>query len=147
MIRHRTHHLLLLAALAHLLADIAFAGGAVLCVGPADHAAIEAGHFAADCQPLPSLGAEGTVRPSDEASRQMAFRIPGDECADCTDMPLHGDAEKTAEEFSWNPGPVSALPDPFSLQPSCLDRIAQHVGPTADVCPTLRAHRSIVLVI
>ena len=147
MIRYRTHPLLLFAALAHLLADIAFAGGAVLCVGPADHAAIEAGHFSADCQPLPSVDAERTVAPSGEASREMAFRIPGNECDDCTDMPLHGDAEKTAEEFSWNPGRVSALPVPSSLQPSCLDRIARHVVPTADVCPTLRAHRSIVLVI
>ncbi len=147
MIRKRNHRLLLLAALVHLFADVAFADGAVLCVGPVGHAAIEAGHFSADCQPLPSVGIGAAVSRTEEADPEFAFRDPAGECADCTDTPLHGDAEKTSEDPSWEFDRVSASPEPFFLPMSAPDRVRLDVARSCEQAPALRAHRSVVLVI
>lgn len=83
MKRRAKHRLLLVAALVHLLADVAFAGGAVLCVGSNDHVAIEVPHATeAACQPGTSAG--GVVH-------AKAF-TPADS-EGCEDRPLHSEAE------------------------------------------------------
>ena len=136
MKRNRTHSTLLITALFHLLVDVAFAGEAVLCVGPNDHAAIEVGHLARDCASFQEANVGGS-------GPELAI---GDS-TDCTDIPLHTEAEMASEDLSWDPNPPSALAfcagsgAPLTLGSELC------VGQGSDLTPTMRAHRSIVLII
>ena len=136
MKRNRTHSILLLTALFHVLADVASAGGAVLCVGPNDRAEIEVGHLASNCEPFQDTNATGS---------DPAFAI-GDS-TDCTDIPLHSDAEKASEDLSWDPDPPSALGFYLGSQPPFTRGSELYIGQGTDLTPTMRAHRSIVLII
>jgi hypothetical protein len=132
----RTHSILLLTAIFHLLADVAFAGGSVLCVGPNDHAQIEAGHVALDCGSFRSAAVRGNDWP-------LAI---GD-ASDCVDIPLHEEAERVSEELSWDLDRPSVVDSTL-----CSDLLQKrgrdlHVGQGADLTPTMRAHRSIVLIV
>lgn len=137
MKRTSTKHILLLTALLHLFADVALAGGAVLCVGPDDHAAIEIGHLAPDCE----IVQEARPLRTDTA-------LESGTCSDCTDSLLHEEAELAPRRVS----------DDLDAQPV----LAAHVTPVPpvgargierptenrlDKSMTLRAHRSTVLLI
>lgn len=138
MKHNRTHGILLLTALLHLLVDVAFAGGAVFCVGPNNHAAIEieVGHFARDCGPFQDAKVKGS-------DPELAI---GDS-TDCTDIPLHSEAEMVCEDLSWDPNPPSALAFSSGSGPPLRPGSELCVGQGTDLTPTMRAHRSIVLII
>ena len=137
MMRRTKYRLLLITALLHLFADVAFAGGAILCVGSNDHLAIEAQHgVAGDCQTI-------------EQTSEVGFTDAqaGDE--DCSDSPLHAEAEllsSSDEASALNPNLVAALDNPFEY-----DLTQLHVGylgqRAADLPPDLRAHRTTVLLL
>ena len=137
MKRTWVRQVLLLTALIHLFADVALAGGAVLCVAPNGHTAVEIGHLAQDCETLSgarTLG-PGTVFESDA-------------CADCTDSPLHEEAEMASRRISGDfDGPpalaVHGIPVPL-LEADGIERVIQN---RLDISTTIRAHRSIVLLI
>ena len=122
----------------HLFADVAFAGGAVLCVGPDDHAAIEVGHLSPDCEPLRPSGLHTGIGD--------AYSTSGD-CAECTDIPLHSEAEMASEPLSWNPDVAAILPDVRRPDPLRYHEGEAPTVPSGGLSPTLRAHRSIVLLI
>lgn len=115
MKRPRARHLLFLIALLHLAADMASAGGMVFCVGPDDHRALETEHLAgAGCE-LPSAG---------ETTSLNAL------ASDCTDSPLHPDADIAAG---------SQPPARFSLALLALpSRFATHAPLSA---PAIRTHQ------
>ena len=138
MMRRTKYRLLLIAALLHLFADVAFAGGAVLCVGSNDHLAIEAQHaVAGDCETI-------------EQTSEVRFTGNAQSGAeDCTDSPLHVEAElvSTSEEASdLNPNSLAAFGNP-----SKADLTQLHAGyvrqRAADLTPDLRLHRTTVLIL
>ena len=129
---------LLFVALFHLLSDVAFAGGAILCVGPDDHRAIESEHLAeAGCQ-----------TPSAPSPSGPSLTGPGAAAEDCTDSPLHSEAEL-----------VTSSDPTDQVQPSLVASAARlgfatastsHFRPLARApaeASSLRAHRTIVLLI
>jgi hypothetical protein len=139
MKRTWTHRFLLVAALLHLFADVAAVGGAVFCVGPDDHRAVEFGHITPGCD-APGEAAESAY------SEAIALN-GGDSCTNCTDTALHEEAEIGTKRVSWD-APPAVLASP--LQPQQLaalhtERRAPAFRP--DSSATLRAHRSIVLII
>jgi len=130
-------HALLLAAILHLFADVAFAGGAVLCVGPNDHSAIEVGHLAADCETLAEVGALASM---DEFG-------PGS-CNGCIDSPLHAEPEIASKRISSNiDAPALLAPRVLSVQPAIQGRTERLGHNRLDLSMTVRAHRSTVLLI
>ena len=137
MNRTARNRLLLFVSLFHLLADVAFAGGAILCVGPDDHRAIESEHLAeAGCQ------TSAVELPSSLAITEGAAP------EDCTDSPLHTEAELVASKDSYpDVQPAAVVP----ALPSCSSLAAVDVvRPQArapDESSSLRAHRTIVLLI
>ena len=81
MMRRTKYRLLLITALLHLFADVAFAGGAILCVGSNDHLAIEAQHaVSGDCETI-------------EQTSEVGFTDAKSGAEDCSDSPLHVEAE------------------------------------------------------
>lgn len=132
------NRLLLFVAFFHLLADVAFAGGAVLCVGPDEHRAIESQYLADSGCLSEELGSSHAPELSAEAS----------DSEDCTDSPLHSEPEMAS---SAEPMPdVEETPAAFSTPPvgAVVDAIrlrARARAPT--VSPALRAHRTVVLTI
>ena len=133
---NRTHSILLLTAIFHLLADMAFAGGAVLCVGANDHTEIEAGHVARDCGPFQDANLQ---------ANDPQFAIG--ETSDCTDIPLHSDAEMASKDFSWDPTSPATLTLTSRSYPLLIRGRDLHIGLGIDLAPTMRVHRSIVLII
>lgn len=137
MNRTGRNRLLLFVALFHLLSDVAFAGGAILCVGPNDHRAIESEHLA-----------EAGCQTTSAASSSSLALTEGAAAEDCTDSPLHSEAEFVSSA-DQNPDvqPTAAA----SVLPSCPSLAAiDTVRPRArapDESSSLRAHRTIVLVI
>ena len=137
MMRHTKYRLLLITALLHLFADVAFAGGAILCVGSNDHIAIEAQRgVAGDCQTV-------------EQTSEVGFTDAQSNPEDCSDSPLHAEAElvSTSDEGSaLNPDLVAALGNSFES-----DLTQLHAGylrqRAADLPPDLRAHRTTVLLL
>ena len=139
MKRTWTHRFLLFAALLHLFADVAAVGGAVFCVGPDDHRAIEFGHITPGCD------APGEV--AESASPTTVALNAGDSCTDCTDTSLHEEAELGTKRVSWD-APPAVLASPFQPQ-QLVALLAERRAPALrpDLSATLRAHRSIVLII
>lgn len=139
MMNHATRNrLFLLVAFFHLLADVAFAGGAVLCVGPDDHRAIESQYVAdSGCvsdQPVSTRGTDLSANTSD--------------AGECTDSPLHSEAELTSSAESVSDAESS--PVAFSTPSMLADVAAVRLracarAPTGS--PGLRHHRTIVLII
>lgn len=136
---HRTwlRHLVLLTAFLHLFADVALAGGAVLCVGPNDHEVIEFGHIAPDCEALANTATRGSDTPLGPGS-----------CSGCEDRPLHDEAELASghEPGDYDAPPALAvriIPAPTSLARGVvLPRLNRLVA-----SGILRAQRSTVLLI
>lgn len=133
MMRTRTHHILFLTALLHLFADVAFAGGVVLCVGPNDHREFEQSHLAgASCEAV-------------TASDDSASSLPND----CSDSELHSDAEiASASENDSIPAPaLVALPSPFqaAVPPRATSWLPFARAP--DLAPALLRHRTTVLLL
>lgn len=95
MTRTKTRHILLLVALLHLVADVAFAGGAVLCVGPDDHRALETEHLGGCDEPA----FERDVAQLDSLQEE------------CDDTEVHSDPELVSEndQASKVPAPLLAL--------------------------------------
>lgn len=85
MNRTARNTLLVFLATFHFLADAAFAGGAILCIGPDDHLAIESSHEA-------ELGCESIAQVPAEAAPEGLSR-GGPLTEDCTDRVLHAEAE------------------------------------------------------
>ena len=138
MNRTARNRLLLFFAVFHLLSDVAYAGGAILCVGPDDHRAIESEHLAeAGCQstnptsPVPGFSVTEAEAPED-----------------CTDSPLHSEAElvtSTDPDYDVQPTvAASALPSSPSL---ATNDIVRPRARAPDESSSLRAHRTIVLLI
>lgn len=133
MRRTRTRYILLLVALLHLVADAAFAGGVVLCVGPNDHRALETGHLG---------GCEVSTPKRDLAQLDT---LP----SDCSDSAVHSDPElvNENEDASKVAAPLLAL---FSSPPA--DRFlagSEHRGHrrSPGLPPGLSLHRSTVLLL
>ncbi len=136
---NRTHSILVLAAMFHLLADVAFAGGSVLCVGPNDHAEIEVGHVARDCGPSQEVQ-QGDVQDGD------SLLSIGD-ASDCIDIPLHADAEMVFEDLSWDLDTPPIVDASFGAA-RLLERGQDlYIGQATDLTPAMRVHRSIVLLL
>jgi len=137
MIRRTKFRLLLMTALFHLFADVAFAGGAVLCVGSNDHFAIESlSGVPGDCQTV-------------EQTAESGFTNAGSGSEDCSDSPLHVEAElvSTWGQASYlDPNLVPVPGDPFEFD---LTRVhASNLRNAAvELPPDLRALRTIVLLI
>lgn len=139
MVTRRTRIRLLLAtALLHLLADVAFAGGAVLCVGSNGHMAIEAQH-AVTVLCHPELPDEAAVPTTD---------LVRAESGECDDRPLHSEAEfvsKTNED--GNTGHAVAA-STTSVSAATRPASSYLLGAHSDrISPHIRAHRSTVLII
>lgn len=137
-IRRTKYCMLLVAALVHLIADVAFAGGAVFCVGPDDHRAIE----------FQSAATAGC--PQADADTSFGHTISDAGSGDCSDSPLHPDAE-----LAPKPDNGSDLAPIFGALPSTNHRIS-NVTTERGICPLnratglppgLRAHRTIVLIL
>ena len=139
MRRVRTHHLLILVAMLHLLADAALAGEAVLCVGADDHQEIEAGHTGVLCHP-----AEAESR--NPTGLQAAESAPDD----CTDRLLHSaSAEMTSEHSDGSDlePPALSLPS-LAGEANLLEFSSLRAAGSSDPPPPgLVAHRTIVLLI
>lgn len=130
--RTRTHHILLLTALLHLFADVAFAGGVVLCVGPNDHREFEQSHLAgASCE---------AVTASDGSTG-----LP----SDCSDSELHSDAEiASANQDDSVPAPVFvALPSVFQAAVPTRTASSLPFARAPDLAPALLGHRTTVLLL
>lgn len=138
----RSHRILLLAALLHLAAEAAAAGGAVLCVGPNDHQAIELGHSAQGCEPPDEAAA---VVAHDAFAANPAADLP--DCADCVDTPLHADAEMAPGRDVQAAMPHLVLVDAAPAPPATPWTRERGDANHLDLSPTMRAHRSIVLLI
>ena len=138
MNRNSRNRLLLFFALFHLLSDVAYAGAAVLCVGPDDHRAVESKHAVeAGCQKFDEsapLGVDvtGRARPSSE----------------CSDRPLHSEAELRSSHPSPTDPPsfVLAFAPAETLADSSNTLIRARARAPAD-STALRAHRTTVLII
>jgi len=132
------NRLLLFVAFFHLLADVAFAGGAVLCVGPDEHRAVESQYLADSGCLSEELGSPYGAELSAEAS----------DSEDCTDSPLHSEAELAS---SAEPLPdVQDTPAAFATPPigEVVDAIRLRARARAPaISPGLRAHRTVVLII
>jgi hypothetical protein len=139
MNRNSRNRLLLIFALFHLLADVAYAGASVLCVGADDHRAIEPEHVAeAGCQP----SAEST--PNDAG---ITNRAPSPS-EDCSDSPLHSEAELVSSRDRT----LDFAPDFVAISPSLFQAATSNTlvspRPRAPAETTaLRAHRTTVLII
>jgi len=137
MNRTARNRLLLFFAVFHLLSDVAYAGGAILCVGPDDHRAIESEHLAeAGCQ-------NGSA-----ASSPNLAVMEGAASEDCTDSPLHTEAELVT---SSDPDPdfqptVVASSVASSLSLATIDVVRPRAR-APDESTSLRAHRTVVLLI
>jgi len=140
MRRKRTHSILVLTAVVHLLADMAFAGGSVLCVGPDNHAEIEVGYTARACRPAVNL----TLAEVAEQDSDLAFTSsPG-----CVDFPLHVADEMVTEDLSWDfDAPPLVATMPIASDPPSQSGPASRIGQVIGLTPTMRAHRSIVLIV
>lgn len=135
MTRRSGHRLLLATALLHLFADVAFAGGAVFCVGADDHRAVELQHaLAAICQ---------TAEAFDVADGATVLAS----ASDCKDSPLHCSPELvgSADDGSDIAPLAVAFSSPLSSPSSALalgDLTRTPIGP-----PGLRLHRTTVLLL
>jgi len=128
----RIHGVLLAAAFLHLFADVAFAGGAMLCIGPNDHRAIEVGHLTQNCE---SLQETWTTQNSGLAGGA------------CTDSPLHTEPEMSSKRTSWDaPASTSLVSLVGGSVPPTVD-IWHPIRQSSGLSKTIRAHRSIVLII
>jgi hypothetical protein len=146
MKRTRVHRFLILTALLHLCADVALAGGGVLCVGPDDHQEIEFGHFGSDCGSL--KGAELMERSAEFAfGVRPALEIGAEDCADCTDRPLHGEAEFVSPDVSWDPTSLAGLMIRIQTAPVPLRFGGQLLERRIGLTPTARALRTTILII
>jgi len=136
MQRTWVRHIILLSALLHLFVDVAVTGGAVLCVAPSDHTAVEIGHLAQGCETLyGAMASPGTVFESDA-------------CADCTDSPLHAEAEMASRRISGEfDAPPALAACVIPIPPLGAGHIGRPVQNRLEISTTIRAHRSIVLLI
>ncbi len=140
MNRTTRNRILLAFALLHLLADVAFAGGAVLCVGSDDHRAVES-------QYLADLGCHGE-NPSQPDSTAPSVSDAVEQSGDCTDSPLHSEAEFFAASDRAPDAPAGLVHAAFDQHLASAD--AARLRPsarTASESSTLRAHRTVVLII
>lgn len=132
------NRLLLFVAFFHLLADVAFAGGAVLCVGPDEHRAIESQY----------LADSGCLSEELESPHGAELSAGTSDSEECTDSPLHSEAELAS---SAEPLPdLEGAPAAFATPPigAVVDAIRLRARARApDVSPALRAHRTVVLLI
>lgn len=135
------NRLFLLLALAHFLADAGFAGAVVLCVGPNDHRAVESQHtLDARC-------------PSESSTSRSLRDFPGLSTADrlssdCTDSPLHSEAELVSSKTQSADAPPAVAVIPTDLRP-VVGRIP-HVRPRARApaeTAACRAVRTTVLIV
>ena len=130
----RARHLLLLVALLHLAADVAVAGGAVICVGPEGHRALETKHVAgAGCEARPMV---------EEPSLDSR---PGG----CSDSPVHPEAD--IAPGSQDPTPLAptllALPSPLAAEPPLRPSSTGAHQRAPDVGSGLIAQRTTVLLL
>ena len=145
MMRRTKYRLLLMTALLHLIADVAFAGGAVLCVGANDHLAVEMQHGASgDCQ-AENLAAEATL-----AETYVSEVYADSSSKDCTDRPLHGEAEFVSgsreETSELIQDSAVALDAVFGIDLASASSFDCH-GSVRSLSPHLPAHRTTVLLI
>lgn len=140
MTRNSRNRLLLFFALFHLLADVAYAGASVLCVGADEHRTIESEHLAeVGCQ-----ASENFV----QSETEFAERSPLTGSSDCTDSPLHSEAELVSS-FDRMPDTASAdlvFATPTSLSATSTTLIRPRARAPAEPL-ALRAHRTTVLII
>jgi hypothetical protein len=138
MNRTTRNQLLLIFALFHLLADVAYAGAAVLCVGPDDHRAIESEHIV-------ETGCQASKK-SAPLGAGITNRIPSS--GDCSDSPLHSEAELVSS-FDRSPGTTPAVaalvPSASPAATSTTLVLARARAPAETTA--LRAHRTTVLII
>lgn len=131
--------LLLATALLHLLADVAFAGGAVLCVGSNGHLAIEAQH-AVTVLCHPDLPDEAAAVPTTDLVRA--------DSGECDDRPLHSEAEfvsKTNEDGDTGHAVAVSTASVFAATRPASSYL---LGARSDrISPHIRAHRTTVLII
>lgn len=137
MRRTSAQRFLLLIALFHLFSDAAYAGGAVLCVGSDDHRQVESEHVAdLGCQTA-TQQQPGEVGPGTSESSPES----------CVDSPLHSDAEIVSQIDDGSDLGIAGT----IVHPS--EGVRKNTAPLAslarapDVLPSLRAHRTTVLVI
>lgn len=136
MTRTTTQRLLLCAALLHLFADVAYAGAAILCVGPNEHRAIETEHpLAQGCPSQPTSDAAGFSNASSTG--------------DCIDSPLHSEAELVSSSTDTCDGVSSAATLSVALEAErlALARLPRAQARDPDLPPELRAHRGTVLLL
>jgi len=136
MNRTARNRLLLFFAVFHLLADVAYAGGAILCVGPDDHRAIESEHLAEACQ---------TGNAASSPSLAVAKGVASE---DCTDSPLHTEAELvTSSDPDPDAQPTFVASAPSSRSSLATSDVFRPRARAPDESTSLRAHRTIVLLI
>ena len=122
-------------------AEGAFAGAAILCVGPGDHRAVESQHAT-------DVGCSSESQ--EPLSRQAAagFSTGDPLTSDCTDSPLHSEAELVSSHSNGVGTPVAIAIVPTDLRPP-VDR-GSLVRPRArapDATAAYRAVRTTVLII
>lgn len=131
------NRLLLFLSVFHLLSDVAYAGEAILCVGPDDHRAIESEH-------LVEVGCENGTTASLPSLSVMA----GAASENCTDIPLRTDAELFT---SSDPSPdFQPLVVASSFASTLFLPTRNVVRPRARApaeSTSIRAHRTVVLLI
>lgn len=135
MARRSGYRLLLATALLHLFADVAFAGGAVFCVGTNDHRAVELQHASvAVCQTADAFDVA-------DAAAVLAST------SDCEDTPLHCSPELvgSADDGSDIAPTVVALASQLS-SPSPERALGGSVR-TSISPPGLQLHRTTVLLL
>lgn len=137
MKRTSKQRLLLFLALFHLFSDVAYAGGAVLCIGPNDHREVESEHVA-------DLGCR-TAAPQQTAAIERGASEPSSEA--CIDSPLHSDEEILSQiDDGADLFMVGVIAHPREALGKTGSARASS-GHAPSVLPALRAHRTTVLVI
>lgn len=136
MNRTARNQLLLVFALFHLLADVAYAGAAVLCVGADDHRAIESEHVS-------EAGCEASEESAPLGARVMETApSPGD----CSDSPLHSEAELVSSHRSTADfAPAVIVLAPFESIVVTSNTLVRPRARAPAEPKALRAHRTTVL--
>lgn len=141
MKRTAKQRLLLGFALFHLLSDVAFAGGAILCVGPDDHRAIESQHIS-------DVGCQTPATPESAQPDKLAYSGASPAQSGCADSPLHEDAELVSQaDDASNIAPAlftSGFPSELTARTPQVVASGVHVP---GLSAALRAHRTTVLLI
>jgi hypothetical protein len=119
---------------------VAFGGGAVLCVGPNDHRAVESQHLA-------DLGCQSFNAPEAQTSK-VAYSKRSPAPSECADSLLHSDAELVSQtdDASGVGRAILALRLPLEFDAG-IALLVRSRARAPDLPPALRAHRTTVLLI